>query len=96
MNLETAWLRGNQVIDGKMMRDDGRLVGSKGWKEKVHNRGMEEAPENVKESLDSVHANGMNEFKKLFYLWYLCSLSINQHQNRPDADVLMFPIVIQP
>jgi hypothetical protein len=24
---------------------------------------------------------------KYLYLWYLCFLSINQHQNRPEADV---------
>jgi predicted GNAT family acetyltransferase len=28
------------------VREDGRIVGGKGWKEKVYNRGMEEAPEN--------------------------------------------------
>jgi hypothetical protein len=43
------------------VREDGRLVGGKGWKERVYNRGMEEAPENGKELLHSVHANGMNE-----------------------------------
>ena len=43
------------------MREDGRLVGGKGWKERVYNRGMEEASENGKESLHSTHANGMNE-----------------------------------
>jgi len=31
----------NRWQDG--VREDGRIVG-KGWKEKVHNRGMEEAP----------------------------------------------------
>jgi hypothetical protein len=42
------------------VREDGRIVGD-GWQEKVHNRGMEEAPENGKESSHSAHANGMNE-----------------------------------
>jgi hypothetical protein len=42
------------------VREDGRLVGGKGWKERVYNRG-EEAPENSKESLHSAHANGMNK-----------------------------------
>jgi hypothetical protein len=46
---------------------------------------MEEAPENGKESLHSVHANRMNVIE-LLYLWYLCFLSINWHQNRPEAD----------
>ena len=44
------------------MREDGRIVVGEGWQEKVHKqRGMEEAPENGKESSHSVHANGMNE-----------------------------------
>jgi hypothetical protein len=45
------------------VREDGRIVGGEGWQEKVHNRGVEKAPENSKESLNSAHANGMmNEF----------------------------------
>ena len=62
MNLETTRLRGrprNRWQDE--MREDGRLVGGKGWKERVYNRGMEEAPVNGKESSHSAHANGMNE-----------------------------------
>ena len=50
------------------VREDGRLVGGKGWKERVYNkRGMEEAPENGKESLHSAHADGMNEYLKLYF-----------------------------
>jgi hypothetical protein len=44
---------------------------------------MEEAPENSKESSHSAHANGMNVIELL----YLCYLSINLRQSRPDADV---------
>jgi len=57
MNLETR-LRGrprNRWQDE--VREYGRLVGGKGWKE----RGMEEVPENGKESLHSAYANEMNE-----------------------------------
>jgi hypothetical protein len=44
------------------VREDGRLVVGDGWKERVYNnRGMEEAPENSKESSRCAHANGMNE-----------------------------------
>jgi hypothetical protein len=39
---------------------DGRIVGGEDWQEKVQ-RGMEEAPENSKESSHSAHGNGMNE-----------------------------------
>ena len=43
------------------MREDGRLVGGKGCKERVYNKsGMEEAPKNSKELSHSAHANGMN------------------------------------
>jgi hypothetical protein len=41
------------------VREDGRLVGEKVWKERVYNRGMKEAPENGKEFSHSAHANGM-------------------------------------
>ena len=34
-------------------------TGGEKWWEKVHNRGIEEAPENLKESLHSAHPNGM-------------------------------------
>jgi len=61
MNLETR-LRGrprNRWEDE--VREDGRLVGGKGLKERVYNkRGMEEVPENGKELSHSVRANGMN------------------------------------
>jgi hypothetical protein len=43
------------------VREDGRLVGGKGWNKRVYNRGMDEAPENGKESSHFAHANGMNE-----------------------------------
>ena len=49
----------NRWQDG--VREDGSIVGGEGWQEKVHKRGMEEAPQNGKESLNSAHANGMNE-----------------------------------
>jgi hypothetical protein len=35
------------------VREGEKLVGGKGWKERVYNRGMEEASENGKESLHS-------------------------------------------
>ena len=62
INLETTRLRGrprNRWQDE--VTEDGRIVGGEGWQEKVHNRGMEEAPENSMESTYSAHANGMNE-----------------------------------
>jgi hypothetical protein len=62
INLGTTRLRGrprNRWQDE--VREDGRIVGGEGWQEKVHNRGMEEAPEHGKESLHSGHAHGMNE-----------------------------------
>jgi hypothetical protein len=43
------------------VRENGRRVGGKVWKERIYNRGMEEAPENVKESSHSAHASGLNE-----------------------------------
>jgi hypothetical protein len=45
MNLETVRLRGrprNRWQDE--VSEDGRLIGGKGWKERLYNRGMEEAP----------------------------------------------------
>jgi hypothetical protein len=42
-------------------REDGRIIGGEEWQKKVYNRGMEEVPENGKESSHSAHANGMNE-----------------------------------
>jgi ssDNA-binding replication factor A large subunit len=62
MNLETETLRGrprNRRQDD--VREDGRLVSGKGWKERLYKRGMEEAPEKGKESSHSAYANGMND-----------------------------------
>jgi hypothetical protein len=62
MNLETTRLRGrpkNRRQDE--VREDGRIVGGEEWQEKLYNRGMEEAPENGKESSRSAHAIEMNE-----------------------------------
>ena len=62
MNLGTTRLRGrprNRWQDE--VRENGRIVGGEEWQEKVHNRGMEEAPENGKESSHSARVNGMNE-----------------------------------
>jgi hypothetical protein len=60
MNLETTgwWSRPRNRWKNEV-RKDGRLVGGKGWKERVYNRRMEEAPENGKESSCSAHAVGM-------------------------------------
>jgi hypothetical protein len=60
MNLETTRLRGrprNRWQDE--VREDGRMVGGEEWQEKVYDGGMEEAPENGKESSHSAHANGI-------------------------------------
>jgi len=44
------------------VREDGRLVFGEGWKERVYNKGgMEETPENGKESSHSPHGSGMIE-----------------------------------
>jgi len=62
MNMETKRLRGGPRNRLKNeVKEDGRLVGEIGWKERVYNRGMEEYPENGKVSSHSAHANGMNE-----------------------------------
>jgi hypothetical protein len=60
MNLGTTRLRSiprNGWQDE--LREDGRIVGGEEWEEKVHDRGMEEAPENGKESSHSACANGI-------------------------------------
>ena len=60
MNLETTRPRGrprNRWLDE--VREDGRMVGGEEWQEKVYDGGKEEAPENGKESLHSVHAIGL-------------------------------------
>jgi len=62
MNLETTRQRGrprNRWQDE--VRENGRLVGGKGWKERVYDRRMEEAPENGKELWHSARVNGMNK-----------------------------------
>ena len=44
------------------MKEDGRLVGGEGWKERVYNsEEWKEVPENGKELSHSAHGNGMNE-----------------------------------
>jgi hypothetical protein len=58
MNLETTRLTGrprNRWQDE--VREDGRIVVGEEWQEKVCDRGMEEAPENGKESSHSAHVN---------------------------------------
>jgi hypothetical protein len=63
VDLEAKRLRGrprNRRQDE--VREDGRLVGGEGRKERVYNTGMEEAPENGKVSSDSARANVMNEW----------------------------------
>ena len=77
MNLETMRLRGRPR---NRWQDEVREGGRKGYI-----TGMEEAPENGKESSHSAYANGMNVIE--LYLWYLCFLSIKRHQNWPEADV---------
>jgi len=62
MNLGTTRLRGRPRNRQKdQVREDGRIVCGERWQEKVRNRGMEEAPENGKESSHSACANGTNE-----------------------------------
>jgi hypothetical protein len=39
------------------------MVGGEEWQEKVYDGGMEEAPENSKESPHSAHANGLIDSK---------------------------------
>jgi len=63
MNLEATRLRGrpqNRWQDE--VREDGRLVGGKGWKARAFYREeFEAAPVNGRESSHSARANGMNE-----------------------------------
>jgi len=63
VNLETVQLRGrprNGWQDEVM--EDGRLVGGKGWKEKVYNREeWKKLLKKNKELSHSAYANGMNE-----------------------------------
>ena len=56
------------------VREYGRIVGGEGWQEKVHKRGMEEAPEKGKESSHSAHANGMNIYIYI-YIYFFFFLS---------------------
>jgi hypothetical protein len=61
--LETTRLKGrprNRWQDE--VKEDGRLVGGEGWKERVYNsEEWKEVPENGKELSHSAHGNGMNE-----------------------------------
>jgi len=52
----------------------------------IKQRGMEEAPENSKESSHSAHANGMNECNRTS-LFMVFVFFVNWQQNRPEADV---------
>jgi hypothetical protein len=66
MNLEAMRLRGRPRSRWQdEVREDGRPLDGKGWKERLYNRGMEESPENGKESSNSALANGMNEYSSL-------------------------------
>jgi hypothetical protein len=60
MNLKTTKLRGRPRNRSQgELRKDRRIVGGEEWQDKQ--RGMEEAPENCKESSHSAHANGIKE-----------------------------------
>jgi hypothetical protein len=63
MSLETTTLRGRPRNGWQdEVREDGRLVGGKGWKEKIYNREeWKKLLRSGKESSHSTHANGMNE-----------------------------------
>jgi hypothetical protein len=61
MNLETRLRSRPRNRWQDEVRQDGRIVGGEEWQEKVYKRGMEEAPENGKESPHSANTNGMNE-----------------------------------
>jgi hypothetical protein len=43
------------------VREDGRTVCGEEWQEKLWHGGMEEAPENGKESTHSAHASGIEQ-----------------------------------
>jgi hypothetical protein len=62
MNLGTTRLRGRPRNMWKdEVREDGRIVGGEGWQEKsTQQRGLEEVPENGKESSHSAQDSGMN------------------------------------
>jgi hypothetical protein len=72
MNLETTRVRGRPR---NRWQDEVRGQKSNWWKRSegkgVCQRGMEEAPENGKESSHLAHANGMNEFQ---VFWNLASI----------------------
>jgi hypothetical protein len=73
MNLRTTRFRGRPRNRWQNeVREDGRIVGGEGWQKKVHNRGMEEAPENGKEWSHAAYAIGMNE---KFIAWNLSGLT---------------------
>jgi hypothetical protein len=62
MNMETTRLRGrprNRWQDE--VREDGSLVGGKGWKERVYNRQEWQKLLRVARNSHSAHVNGMNE-----------------------------------
>jgi hypothetical protein len=91
MNLGTTRLRGrprNRWQDE--VRDDGRTVGGEGWQEKVHNRGMEEASENGKESSNSAHANGMYEWIKLIWITFNTYTGADKSLARPTSQCILF------
>ena len=71
MNLGTTRLRGRPRNRWQNeVREDGRIGGGEGWQENVHNREMEEAPENGKELSHSAYAKGTNEC--IFYSVMVC------------------------
>ena len=50
------------------------MVGGEEWQEKVYDGGMEEAPENSKESPHSVHANGLIDKPTILELSMYCKV----------------------
>jgi hypothetical protein len=74
MNMETS-LRGrprNRLQNE--VREDGRIVGEEGWKERIYKRGMGGAADNGKKSSHSAYDNGINEYTA--GLVYIISVSI--------------------